>query len=99
MQRGWKGRCQITKAGLYRQHAAKAAADQLAHAGNDGQHAVTKPLQSVAEDHQQAVEAEQHTHDAEVLDRARRDGRVGIAQHQPHRVGLMKKITPHATAQ
>lgn len=37
------------------------------------------------------MEAEQHTHDAEVLDGTRRDGGVGLAQHQPHRVGLDEK--------
>ena len=37
------------------------------------------------------MEAEQHTHDAEVLDGTRRHGGVGIAQHQPHSVGLDEK--------
>ena len=57
-----KADANIAQACFHGQQAAQTAADELAHAGNDGLHAVAQALQRVAEDHQQAMEAEQHTH-------------------------------------
>lgn len=54
-----KADANIAQACFHGQQAAQAAADELAHAGNDGLHAVAQALQRVAEDHQQAMEAEQ----------------------------------------
>ena len=66
------------------QPAAERAADELAHTGDNGLHTVSQTLQGVAEDHQQAVDAEQHADHGQVFHSTGSHGRVGIAQNKAH---------------
>ena len=72
------------------QPAAKTAADQLTHAGDDRHGAVAQTLQRVAEDHQEAQNRKQRADDRQIVQRPRRYGRVGIAQHQADGKGFDK---------
>lgn len=60
------------------QPAAKAAADQLTHAGDDRHGAVAQTLQRVAEDHQEAQNHKQRADDRQIVQRTRL---CGVGQH------------------
>ena len=81
------------------QPAAERAADELAHTGDNGLHTVSQTLQGVAEDHQQAVDAEQHADHGQVFHSTGSHGRVGIARTRPTAQPLTKKSTTQAAAQ
>lgn len=75
------------------QPAAERAADELAHTGDNGLHTVSQTLQGVAEDHQQAVDAEQHADHGQVFHSTGSHGRVGTPRTRPTAQPLTKKST------